>query len=137
MKLSKVIFWTLVVMTCILVASVMTGCKSIPNVATVTEIRDRVQHDTVTIADSVYVSKYIRERGDTVLMMDTFVYYKYLDKYKYVHTTDSIPYEVQIEVPVRKRNWYDKMTARGFWVLLFIVGLRVGWWVVKKVYFRA
>ena len=108
---------------------------SAPKVVTVTEYRDRVERDTVTRTDSVYIARYIREKGDTVFVIDTLFKFKYLDKVRDVYVHDSVPYEVQIQVPVRTRNAYDRFTARGFWVLLTIVLAFVGW-KVAKIYLR-
>ena len=108
---------------------------SAPKVVTVTEYRDRVERDTVTRTDSVYIARYIREKGDTVFVIDTLFKFKYLDKVRDVYVHDSVPYEVQIHVPVRTRNASDRFTARGFWVLLTIVLAFVGW-KVAKIYLR-
>lgn len=108
---------------------------SAPKIVTVTEYRDRVERDTVTRTDSVYIARYIREKGDTVFVTDTLFKFKYLDKVRDVYVHDSVPYEVQIQVPVRTRNAYDRFTARGFWVLLAIVLAFIGW-KVAKIYLR-
>ena len=113
----------------------MNACSS-PKVVTVTEYRDRVQRDTLTRTDSVYISHVVREKGDTVHVLDTIFKYKYLDKYAYVYVHDSIPYEVEVQVPVRTRNGYDRFTSWGFWILLLLLSLRVAWWVFRKFYLR-
>lgn len=111
------------------------SCSS-PRVATVTEYRDRVQHDTIIQADSVYVGHYIREKGDTVWVFDTIFRYKYLDKYAYEYVHDSIPYPVEVQVPVRVRNGYDRFVSWGFWIFVVLIILRLAWWAVKKWYLR-
>lgn len=116
-----------------LFAAVLAACNS-PKVVTVTEYRDRVQRDTVTQVDSVYISHVVREKGDTVHILDTIFKYKYLDKYAYVHVHDSIPYEVEVQVPVRTRNGYDRFTSYGFWILILLLLLRVAWWAFRKFY---
>lgn len=113
----------------------MNACSA-PKVVTVTEYRDRVQRDTLTRTDSVYISHVVREKGDTVHVLDTIFKYKYLDKYAYVYVHDSIPYEVQVQVPVRTRNGYDRFTSCGFWILLLLLSLRVAWWAFRKFYLR-
>lgn len=109
------------------------SCSS-PKIVTVTEYRDRVLRDTLTQTDSVYVSRVIYEKGDTVHILDTIFKYKYLDKYKYEYVHDSIPYPVEVQVPVRMRNGYDKFVSWGFWILIVLLLLRVGWWAFKKYY---
>lgn len=118
----------------IILTAILTGCKS-QQVVTVTEYRDRVQTDTITRTDSVYISRVVREKGDTVFVNDTLYKFKYIDKTRDVYVHDSVPYKVQIQVPVRTRNAYDKFTARGFWVLLFIALLFSGW-KAYKIYLR-
>lgn len=107
---------------------------SVPKVVTVTEYRDRVERDTVTRTDSVYIAHYIREKGDTVFVNDTLFKFKYLDRVRDVYVHDSVPYEVPIQVPVRMRNGYDKFTSWGFWIFVILLLLRVAWWFVKKYY---
>lgn len=109
------------------------SCTS-PKIVTVTEYRDRVQKDTLTQVDSVYVSRVIREKGDTVHIWDTIFKYKYLDKVRDVYVRDSIPYAVEVQVPVRVRNGYDKFVSWGFWILIVLLLLRLGWWAFKKFY---
>lgn len=111
------------------------ACKS-PKVVTMTEYRDRLQIDTVTLTDSVYVSRYIREKGDTVFVTDTLFKFKYRDKIKELQVHDSIPYEVQVEVPVRVRSGYDKFTSWFFWIVVVLVLIRLAWLAVKKYYLR-
>ena len=100
------------------------------------EYRDRLQIDTVTMTDSVYVSRYVREKGDTVFVIDTLFKFKYRDKIKELQVHDSIPYEVQVEVPVRVRNGYDRFTSWFFWIVVVLVLIRLVWWAVKKYYLR-
>ena len=113
----------------------MNACSA-TKVVTVTEYRDRVLRDTLTQTDSVYISHVVRDKGDTVHILDTIFKYKYLDKYAYVYMHDSVPYEVQVQVPVRVRNGYDRFTSWGFWVLILLLLLRVAWWAFRKFYLR-
>ena len=111
----------------------MNACSA-QKVITVTEYRDRVLRDTLTRTDSVYISHVVREKGDTVHILDTIFKYKYLDKYAYVYVHDSVPYKVEVQVPVRTRNGYDRFTSWGFWIFVVIILLRIAWWVVKNRY---
>ena len=111
---------------------------------TVTEYRDRVVTDTVTLVDirvdSTYLSHYEKQRGDTILVRDTILKYKILHDIQtetlteYVH--DSIPYPVEVVREVRKRNGYDRFTSWGFWILVLLLLVRVAWWVFKTFYLR-
>lgn len=118
-----------------LFASVLAACNS-PKVVTLTEYRDRVTRDTLTRTDSVYIARYIREKGDTVFIKDTLFKFKYLDKVHNVYVHDSVPYAVEVQVPVRTRNGYDRFTSWGFWILLLLLSLRVAWWAFRKFYLR-
>ena len=109
------------------------ACKT-PKVVTLIEYRDRVQNDTVRLTDSVYVSRYVREKGDTVFVTDTLFKIKYRDKIKELQVHDSIPYEVQVQVPVRVRSGYDKFTSWFFWIVVVLALIRLVWWAIKKYY---
>lgn len=118
-----------------LFAAVLAACNS-PKIVTLTEYRDRVMRDTLTRTDSVYVARYIREKGDTIFVNDTIFKFKYLDKVREVYVHDSVPYAVEVKVPVRTRNGYDRFTSWGFWILLLLFSLRVAWWAFRKFYLR-
>lgn len=113
----------------------MSSCKT-TQATPIIEYRDRVVRDTVTAVDSVYVSHFVRERGDTVFVTDTLFKYKYLDKYAYVYVHDSVPYAVEVIKEVRKRNGYDKFASWGFWILLILILMRLAWWIFKTFYLR-
>ena len=127
----------------IAISLLLASCASTRTI-TLTEYRDRVVTDTVTITDirvdSVYLSHYEKQRGDTILVRDTILKYKILHDIQtetlteYVH--DSIPYPVEVVKEVRKRNGYDKFTSRGFWILVLLLLGRVAWWVFKTFYLR-
>ena len=131
-------FFAVIAISLLLAACVQT------RTITVTEYRDRVVTDTVTLVDirvdSTYLSHYEKQRGDTILVRDTILKYKILHDIQtetlteYVH--DSIPYPVEVVKEVRKRNGYDKFTSRGFWILVLLLLGRVAWWVFKTFYLR-
>ena len=97
----------------------LTGCKT--KAVPLIQYRDRTEHDTITRTDSVYLSRYVYLNGDTVLIRDTIFRFKYLDKVRDVYVHDSIPYEVQVQVPVRVRNGYDRFTSWGFWIFVILM----------------
>ena len=115
-----------------------------PKTITVTEYRDRLQIDTVTVerdrVDSTYQAHYLYHHGDTVHQVDTIYKYriKYVDKMQtqYVTVHDSIPYTVEVVKEVRKRNVYDRFTSYGFWIFAILLFARVAWWAFKKFYLR-
>lgn len=135
--LDVILFYVVTAIAMTVVFLSLQGCGTQAKVVTVTEYRDRVQRDTLTRTDSVYIARYVREKGDTVFVTDTLFRFRYLDKARDVYVHDSVPYEVQVQVPVRVRNGYDRFTSWGFWILLLLLLLRLAWWVVKKYYLRA
>ena len=130
-----------VLFACLLfMALLLTGCKSQPVV--VTEYRDIVTHDTIERerVDSVRVVRYVYVKGDTVHVTDTVEKYRnvWRDRVQIEYKHDSVPYvqEVQVQVPVRTRNAYDRFTSCGFWLLILLALARLAWWAVKKYYLR-
>ena len=83
----------------ILISVFLAACAQTKTV-TVTEYRDRVVTDTVEKlrVDSVYVSRWIKQKGDTIILHDTIFKYRVLHDTEtvkeYVH--DSIPYQVEV-----------------------------------------
>ena len=123
----------------ILISVFLAACAQTKTV-TVTEYRDRVVTDTVEklCVDSVYVSRWIKQKGDTIILHDTIFKYRVLHDTEtvkeYVH--DSIPYQVEVTKEVRKRNGYDRFTSCGFWILALLLCARITWWAFKTFYLR-
>lgn len=123
----------------ILISVFLAACAQTKTV-TVTEYRDMVVTDTVEKlrVDSVYVSRWIKQKGDTIILHDTIFKYQILHDTEtvkeYVH--DSIPYQVEVTKEVRKRNWYDRFTSWGFWILALLLCARIAWWAFKTFYLR-
>lgn len=123
----------------ILISVFLAACAQTKTV-TVTEYRDRVVTDTVEKlrVDSVYVSRLIKQKGDTIILHDTIFKYRVLHDMEtvkeYVH--DSIPYQVEVTKEVRKRNGYDRFTSCGFWILALLICARIAWWAFKTFYLR-
>ena len=125
--------------TVILISVFLTACAPTRTV-TVTDYRDRVVTDTVEKlrVDSVYVSRWIKQKGDTIILHDTILKYRVLHDTEtvkeFVH--DSIPYQVEVTKEVRKRNGYDRFTSWGFWILALLLCARIAWWAFKTFYLR-
>lgn len=123
----------------ILISVFLAACAQTKTV-TVTEYRDRAVTDTVEKlrVDSVYVSRWIKQKGDTIILHDTIFKYRVLHDTEtlteYVH--DSIPYQVEVTKEVRKRNGYDRFTSWGFWILALLLCARIAWWAFKTFYLR-
>ena len=123
----------------ILISVLLAACAQTKTV-TVTEYRDRVATDTVEMlrVDSVYVSRWIKQKGDTIILHDTIFKYRVLHDTEtvkeYVH--DSIPYQVEVTKEVRKRNGYDRFTSWGFWIFALLLCARIAWWAFKTFYLR-
>ena len=123
----------------IAISLLLAACAQTKTV-TVTEYSDRVVTDTVEKlrVDSVYVSRWIKQKGDTIILHDTIFKYRVLHDTEtvkeYVH--DSIPYQVEVTKEVRKRNVYDRFTSWGFWILALLLCARIAWWAFKTFYLR-
>ena len=123
----------------ILISVFLAACAQTKTV-TVTEYSERVVTDTVEKlrVDSVYVSRWIKQKGDTIILHDTIFKYRVLHDTEtvkeYVH--DSIPYQVEVTKEVRKRNGYDRFTSWGFWILALLLFARIAWWAFKTFYLR-
>ena len=123
----------------ILISVFLAACAQTKTV-TVTEYRDRVVTDTVEElrVDSVYVSRWIKQKGDTIILHDTIFKYRVLHDTETVkeYVQDSIPYQVEVTKEVRKRNGYDRFTSCGFWILALLLCARIAWWAFKTFYLR-
>ena len=123
----------------ILISVFLVACTQTKTL-TVKEYRDRVVTDTVEKlrVDSVYVSRWIKLQGDTIIVHDTILKYRVLHDTEtvkeYVH--DSIPYKVEVIKEVRKRNGYDRFTSWGFWILAALICASIALLVFKNVYLR-
>ena len=123
----------------IAISLLLAACAQTKTV-TVTKYRDLVITDTVEKlrVDSVYVSRWIKQKGDTIILHDTIFKYRVLHDTEtvkeYVH--DSIPYQVEVTKEVRKRNGYDRFTSCGFWILALLLCARIAWWAFKTFYLR-
>lgn len=128
---------TIRIILAVAMAALCTAC-AVPKVVTVTEYRDRVQHDTVTDwrTDSVIKTRYVYLQADTVhdVQVLEHVRWRDRDRVQRVEVHDSIPYPVEVQVPVRVRNGYDYFTSWGFWILfvlmLGVVALR--FWLLRR-----
>lgn len=139
MKLKMYIILQLLLLE-ILFAVLLTGCNS--QYPIVSNVRDSVRIEERTRVDSIYRDRWHTTymRGDTVFVRDSI----YLDRWHIDRRTDSVfvrdtlreRIEVQVNVPVRQRNGYDRFTARGFWLFVILLLLRIAWVVVKRFYLK-
>lgn len=127
-------FFLLLVSVCFL------GCATTTNILPPNMVEKTIYKEIERV-DTVFqnVYKYIHERGDTVFVRDSvLVYrYKYITRCDTFVQVDSIPYPVEVTKEVRIRNWYDRFTARGFWiytamVLAALIFLIVRWGIKKR-----
>ena len=110
------------------------GCKTVqPIQQTRDSVRVEIRHDSVYVFkhDSIFRDRW--RSGDTVFVTLTKFQTLYRDKLVEVH--DTIATTQTEQVPVEVVPTYYKNTSRGFWVLLVILILLIGW-KVAKVYFK-
>ena len=108
------------------------GCKT-QTVVTVPEIHKEYVHDTLTKVDSVYQYHYIKEKGDTVWRIDSVFAYRVIYKSVVENHVDSVPYPVEVQVPVRYRSGYDKFTSWFFWIVVVLVLLWAAYKICDKI----
>lgn len=125
-------------------AILLVGCGH-SRVVVAPEVRTEIKHDSIFIYDklrdfdSTYVAHSERAHGDTILIRDTLVRYKTLYRDNVVEVSvENVkevekPYPVEVVKEVRKRNWYDRMTSAGFWILLsFVLAWLGSLWAMAK-----
>lgn len=116
----------------LLAAVLLLSACAVPKVVTVTEYRDRVERDTVTVRDSVTRDRFVYIQGDTVHDIHVLERIKYRDRVKTIEVHDSIPYSVTVEVPVHVRNSYDMFVSWGFWILLALIAVAIAWRIYTR-----
>lgn len=125
------------VLICLMLIVLASGCKT---VKTVVEYREMQVHDTITQVDSVWQDRVHVEymKGDTVVLRDSVYKYVYktLDKVVEVTKVDSVPYPVEVEVPVRYVPGYYHFTSWAFWIAIVILIMFIFVWFVKRRYFN-
>ena len=117
---------TLAALFCVCCSS----CKTVqPITQTKDSIRVEVRHDSIYVFkhDSIFRDRW--RNGDTVFVTVEKFMTLYKDKLVEVH--DTIATSESVEVPVEVVPTYYKNVNRGFWVLLAILILLIGWKVVK------
>ena len=101
------------------------------------EVRERVVHDTLEVTDSIYIDRFhfIRQKSDTVYITDSiYLYkYKYRDKFVEVQVHDSIPYPVEVQVPVPYRTGYDKFCSCFTWIIGILIVLLTAWKIYRRI----
>ena len=110
------------------------GCKTVqPIQQNRDSVRVEIRHDSVFVFkhDSIFRDRW--RSGDTVYV--TVEKFKTLYRDKLVEVHDTIATTQTEQVPVEVVPTYYKNTSRGFWVLLVILILLIGW-KVAKVYFK-
>ena len=116
----------------LLAAVLLLSACAVPKVVTVTEYRDSVERDTVTVRDSVTRDRFVYIQGDTVHDIQVLERTKYRDRVQTIEVHDSIPYPVTVEVPVHVRSGYDRFVSWGFWILLALIAVAIAWRIYTR-----
>lgn len=86
---------------------------------------ERVQivntHDTLTKTDSIYRSRFVYIKGDTVHQIDTLTRWAIKERVVYVDTTSHEPQIVEVEKPTPYVPNYYRGVNVGFWLLLVVL----------------
>ena len=110
------------------------GCKTTqPLTQTRDSVRVELRHDSVYIwqHDSIFRDRW--RAGDTVFV--TVEKFKTLYKDKLVEVHDTISTTQTEQIAVKYVPNYYRRTSTGFWILLAVLVLIVGW-KVAKIYFK-
>lgn len=107
------------------------GCKT--QIVTVPEIHKEYVHDTINRVDSIYQSHTVIVKGDCEETHDTVLKWKFKEKIVESIKLDSVPYPVEVQVPVRYRNGYDKFTSWFFWIVVVLVLLWAAYKICDKI----
>ena len=110
------------------------GCKTTQPLTQRTDsVRVEFRHDSVFIwqHDSIFRDRW--RAGDTVFV--TVEKFKTLYKDKLVEVHDTISLTQQEQVAVKYVPPYYKNTSTGFWILLAVLVVLVGW-KLAKIYFK-
>lgn len=113
----------LLILATILLASCATRVRTIEKPVHIVEYRDRIERDTIEHHDSIYVARYVMQRGDTIYCRDTIYRWRteYRDCVTLVH--DSVPYPVTITETVTVE---DKTHKRLNYLLLSVCTALMG-----------
>ena len=120
----------------VLLCALLSGCTTtkyvtVPEYHTDTLRVVKVQHDSLVLKDSVYIT----EKGDTVLIEKWHTQYR--DRWRtdtvYQSKTDSIPYPVEVvkEVPA-KLTWWQQTRLHLANIVLWLLALLAVIYVGKK-----
>lgn len=118
----------------LILALVLLLLSSCTSQAVLPAARDSVRIEERIRVDSVWRDRWHTEyiKGDTLFVRDSV----FIDRVRAERLIDSVlirdTIEVRVEVPTQTRSGYDRMVARGFWVLLVLILLRVAWIVLKR-----
>lgn len=107
------------------------GCKT--QIVTVPEIHKEYVHDTINRVDSIYQSHTVIVKGDCEETHDTVLKWKFKEKIVESIKLDSVPYPVEVQVPVRYRSSYDNFCSTFFWIVIIILALWLGWKICDRI----
>lgn len=111
------------------------SCRSV-RVEYVRQVRDSIQVRTELRVDTCWKERYHEKevKGDTIIIRDSIIIgsSSLRDRSDTLLVHDSIPYPVEVKVPVPYRRSYDKAMSAGFWILLVFVAA----WIALRIYLR-
>ena len=131
-----IVYTCLGLLVAVLLCALLSGCTTtkyvtVPEYHTDTLRVVKVQHDSLVLKDSVYIT----EKGDTVLIEKWHTQYR--DRWRtdtvYQSKTDSIPYPVEVvkEVPANL-TWWQQTRLHIANIVLWLLALLAVIYVGKK-----
>ena len=132
----RIAYICITLLVAVLLCALLSGCTTtkyvtVPEYHTDTLRVVKVQHDSLVLKDSVYIT----EKGDTVLIEKWHTQYR--DRWRtdtvYQSKTDSIPYPVEVvkEVPA-KLTWWQQTRLHIANIVLWLLALLAVIYVGKK-----
>ena len=123
-------FIMMVIFAVLLCFLALTGCKTIQPINTSKDsVRVEVKYDSVYVFkhDSIFRDRW--RSGDTIYITTEKYQIRYKDKLVQIHDTRSTTESK--EIPVKYVPNYYKNTSAGFWVLLVVLLVLIGWRIYK------
>lgn len=126
---AAMLIWLALVLFCVFCCA---GCKTQPiQTNTRDSVRTEYKHDSIHIyeRDSIFCDRW--RDGDTVYITTEKWHTKYRDQLKEVHDTLRLK-EKEIQ-QVKYIPTYYKNVSTGFWILLALLIVIVGWKIAKRI----
>lgn len=129
-NLEKLILTVLAIVSIMVLALLMSGCKQteyvyVPEHSTDTLYINKVQRDSIKVHDSIYVHEWTK--GDTIFVESRKWLTKYVEKevhdtiYEATHDTIAKPYPVEVKVE-KELTWWQRTKMKAGVAFIALLG---------------